>query len=440
MGTRGKLMIAAAAAGVLSAPAFAQQSGPVATYWVSASTTTGMGGMMGALGSMSGQGGDPSQQQPKQKRPGLGAMLGAAASGMVPGAGLFGGRGGDSNGGNGGGSGRGGGSDYAAMAQGGGPAVRTLSLQLGSLDKPSGDPTAEHLIPTGLNMGPSLPLVTPQSAPPTKSEEGEYQMPQQMQQPKGKMLIYWGCGEHAAAPPIVLDFATMSQGQMPNMPMLAVKSEHPPSANRSTTYGSWPNQKDSQRVPNDGSLVGDHMVRGDYTPDIHFSLGPDHDFMGALTITGQEPTDGGGLRLTWNSVQGATGYYAWMMGFDPKGGGSDGRTMVMWTSGMKASSFSALLDYLPPAEVRRLVAQQVVMAPDATECIVPSEVREREPDGHAVDDRLRRRGELRQPAASDQSQGALGPEVRGQGPLQVHHLADDGHAQHGRPLGSTPDM
>lgn len=375
MGIRGKLMIAAAAAGALSAPAFAQQSGPIATYWVSASTSTGLGGMMGALGSTSGQGGDPSQQQqqPKPKRPGLGSMLGAAASGVIPGAGMFGGHGGNSSGGNGGG-GRSG-SDYLAMMQGGGPPVRTLSLQLGSIDKASGDPTAEHLIPTGLNMGPSLPLVTPVAPPPAKSEEGDYQMPQQMKQPKGKLMIYWGCGEHAAAAPIVIDFATIGQGQMPKMPMIDVRSEHPPSANRSATYGSWPNAKDSQRVPDDGSLVGDHMVRGDYTPDIHFHLDADHDFMGPLTITGKDPTPDGGLRLTWNPVQGATGYYAWMMGVDMHDGGDGGHTMVMWTSGMKASSFSALLDYLPPAEVRRLVAEQVVMSPQTTECIIPQEVR-----------------------------------------------------------------
>ena len=382
MGTRARFMIAAAAVGALAAPAFAQSSGPVATYWVSASTSTGMSGMMSQMGGASGQGGgDPSQQQqqPKPRRPGLGAMLGAAATGMLPGAGMFGGnRGGDSSGGNGGGSGGGGyggrgGGDYAAMMQGGGPPVRTLSLQLGSIDKPSGDPTAEHLIPTGLNMGPSLPLVTPVAPPPEKSD-GDYQMPDQMRQPKGKLLIYWGCGEHAAAPPIVIDFATIAQGQMPKMPTIEVKSGHPPSSGRSATYGSWPNIKDSQRVPDDGSLVGDHMVRGDYSPDIHFRLGPDHDFMGPLNLN-QAPTDGGALRLTWAPVQGATGYYAWLMGVAGKGGGGDGKTMVMWTSGMKASAFSALFDYLPPSEVRRLVAEQVVMAPQTTECIVPEEVR-----------------------------------------------------------------
>ena len=34
----------------------------------------------------------------------------------------------------------------------------------------------------------------------------------------------------------------------------------------------------------------------------------------------------------------------------------------------------ALTDYLPPSEVRRLIAQGMVMNPQTTECVVPSEV------------------------------------------------------------------
>ncbi|HWE47320.1 MAG TPA: hypothetical protein VG407_14950 [Caulobacteraceae bacterium] len=375
MATRGSLFITAAAVGALAAPALAQQSGPVATYWVSASTSTGMGGM-GA--GMSGRGsGDqdqqPQQQQPKPKRPGLGSMLGAAASSMVPGAGLFGNRGGGSNDSGSNANGGGGANDYMARMGGGGTPIRQLTLQLGSIAKPTGDPTAEHLIPTGMNMGPSLPLVTPEQPAPQKAD-ADYSMPDQMRKPEGKMLIYWGCGEHAAAAPIVLDFATMAQGQLPKLPMIEVKPERPPSSSRSATYGDWPNRRDTQRVPADASLAGDHMVRGDYTPDIKFHLGPEHDFMAPLTITSKYPTPGGALKVTWNAVPGATGYYAMLMGADSQKGGGDGHTMVMWTSSMKANSFGPLLDYLPPSEVRRLVAEQAVMRPETTECIIPEEV------------------------------------------------------------------
>jgi hypothetical protein len=373
---KGRTVLAVAAAGALAAPALAQQSGPVATYWVSAATSTGMN--MSGMGQMgAGQGGEQAQPQPqpKPKRPGLGAMLGAAASGMVPGAGLFGGgRHDDSDQGGGGYGARGGGAnDYRARMQGGGAPVRTLSLALGSNERPTGDPQAEHLIPPGLNMGPSLPLVTPQSAPAVESSGDA--MPPQMQRPKGKMIIYWGCGEHAAAAPIVIDFATLGEGKAPNFPTIAVTAEHPPSPGRSATYGVWPNARDGKPVPADASLVGDHTVHGDYSPDIHFHLGPDHDFMAPLSITSHDPTPAGGVRVTWSQVPGATGYFAWMMGASMKDG-RDNPTIIVWSSSMKPSVWGAMMDYLPPAEVRRLVAQQVVMAPSATECIVPSEVQQ----------------------------------------------------------------
>src|SRR3712207_7973345 len=50
---------------------------------------------------------------------------------------------------------------------------------------------ADHFIPPALQMGASLPLITPvrEPAPPSS-------MP--FQQPKGRMLVYWGCGEHVA--------------------------------------------------------------------------------------------------------------------------------------------------------------------------------------------------------------------------------------------------
>jgi hypothetical protein len=373
MRIRGRILLAAAAAGAMCAPALAQQTGPVATYWVSAATNTGMtaAGVKGmqAMGYNPQPGVDPATQAaqpPKAKRPGFGAMLGAAASSMIPGAGLFtatqqantaAAQAGD----------------YQAMMTGGGKPIRTLALELGSTDRPSGAPQADHLIPPGMNMGQSLPLVTPEAAAPREEHQGG--MPNGMQRPKGKMMIYWGCGDHAAAPPIVIDFATLSAGQVPPFPTIEVKTPSGPSSSHSATFGSWPNAQDAKPVPDTASLVGDHTIHGDYSPDIHFRLGPDHDFMAPLTITGQDPTPGGGARVTWNAVPGATGYFLWMMTGVMQNGRPDENTMIMWSSSLKPSTFGALLDYIPPAEVRRLVAEQVVLPPAATECIVPAEVR-----------------------------------------------------------------
>lgn len=342
---KGRAAVAAVVAGALAAPAAAQQSGPVAVYWVSASTTTGMAGMMGmgAPGGPRAGGG---------KRPGLGAMMGAAlGGGAIPG---FGG---------GGRGGRGGGAPQY---------THNLELQLGSTQKPAGEPSAEHFVPAGLQVGPSLPLVTPRVAPPEPSET--YQPPQMNgQRPQGKIKIYWGCGEHAAGPPIAIDFATLGQGKMPNIPMITANPGRPPSAGRYATYGDWPNERSRATVPPQGSLVGVHTVSGDYSPPINFTLGPDHDFMAPLNITSQNPTAGGGTRITWNPVGGATGYFAWMMGGGAGGRGDDVQA-VMWSSSMTPAFMGAVMDYLPPSEVRRLIASRVVLPPSASECVIPSEV------------------------------------------------------------------
>jgi hypothetical protein len=55
-------------------------------------------------------------------------------------------------------------------------------------------------------------------------------------------------------------------------------------------------------------------------------------------------------------------------------GGCDAVQAIMWSSSATASFMGAVMDYLPPAEVRRLVAARAVLPPSASECVIPSEV------------------------------------------------------------------
>jgi hypothetical protein len=369
-----KAAVAVAVSVVVPASATGQVSGPKATYWVSAETTSGMAaGMSGMMhGGMGGQAGQPGYPQPH-----VGGAVGSAAGSTV--GGILGGYTGSVVGGALGGlfGGRRAPKQQPPQQRTQAPAqrapapadfVRNLHLELGSNDRPTGGaPSAEHLVPAGLNMGTSLPLVTPQAAS-TPSATPSYGMADG-QQPKGKMMIYWGCGERAAAPPIVIDFAAMSAGKVPNLPVIKVDTGTSPSLGRWATLGLWPNERSGQtRVPTNGSLVGQHTVRGNYSPEIRFALDSAHDFMAPLTITGKAPAPGGGTRLTWNPVPGATGYFAQLMG------AQQDQTMVLWTSSATAASFSAVMDYLPPSEVRRLIGSRVVLPPTTTECVVPAEV------------------------------------------------------------------
>jgi hypothetical protein len=357
---------------LMAVPVAAQTTGPKAVYWVDAATSTGMGGMMGAMmGGQAGGYGGQDMNQEDYEAPSEGSMIGGALAGDAGAAlgSLFGGgkkktRPAPSNAGR---------RAEAPRRQAPANWTHTLNLHLGAVQKPAA-PSAEHLPPPGLDAGPSLPLVTPVSAP---REAPTYDPKMwQGQKPRGKMMIYWGCGEHAAAPPIVIDFAKMGPGmKAPPFPTINANPGSPPAPGKNPTYGEWPNTQSSTSIPPQGSLVGAHTVRGNYTPEIHFTVDPAHDFLAPLNIS-SSPSPGGGTLVTWNAVPNATGYYAWMMG----AGGQD-ETMVMWSSSATAAFMGALMDYLPPSEVRRLITARAVMPPSTTSCVVPSEVTQIAPMG-----------------------------------------------------------
>lgn len=256
----------------------------------------------------------------------------------------------------------------AGMMGGQGSSGRKMVLQLGS-QRPSADaPRADHAIPSGMAMGPSLPLVTPQRAPAEPREPGERGMPEGMEQPKGRMLVYWGCGEITRpGQPVIIDFARVAQGQMPpNMVSHRVSIPNAPSPSRAKTYGDWPNQRDAKAIPSSASLIGDHQIKGNYSPDIQFSLGQGHDFMDRVELS-TAARGAGAVHVTWNAVGTATGYFATVFG-------SDGTDTVMWSSSDVQEMGGALMSFVPPREVERLIREKVVLAPSVTECTVPAEV------------------------------------------------------------------
>lgn len=290
------------------------ETGPVSTYWMTAETTSGM---------LAGGAGQPS----------MGSVVGMMM--------------------------RGGAADQI---------VHTLILQLGSATKPPAAPSAEHLPPAGLKAGRSLPLVSPERAPetPDVKEPTSYGP---MERPRGKMLIFWGCGDKARpGQPVVVDFAKLGPNSpMPNLSTISVKPMNPPSAARHATYGEWPNERTRAHVPGDGSLIGEHVIRGNYTKDIRFALAEGQDFLAPLTLTANEPTDLGSVRLAWRAVPGAQAYAANVVG-------GDRETVVMWSSSEIQGAAMGWHDYMPQDDLRRLVAQKALMAPQTTECRVPAEV------------------------------------------------------------------
>jgi hypothetical protein len=309
-----------------------KRTGPIAVYWMSAATQSGFG-----MPAMGGGGGG---------RPSMGAMMGAM--------------------------------------MGGGGATKSLTLQLGS-NQSAAQPAAEHLPPQGLGAGPSLPLVTPHIEPSkVEPQEERPEIPHEYQRPKGKMLIFWGCGQHARpGQPYVIDFSQMDPAKMkagqipPGLAMLRgfdYQHMQPPSPSRYKTYGQWPNEKTRTQVPTNGSLVGEHTIQGNYSPTIKLNLDEDQDFLGPLNLITNAKQPGGWASLGWNLVGNAQAYLATAIG-----GGND--TVVMWTSSDLQSAAFVMPDYLSNGEISRLVANKALMGPTTRTCDVPKEVMDAMPQG-----------------------------------------------------------
>lgn len=298
-----------AIAAAASAGAQAQQSGGTATYWMTGETASGMAAMAG---------GDP-------------AAIMQAVNGR-PGAAAF---------------------------------RRRLMLQLGS-DRRAPQPAAEHLPPQGLGAGPSLPLVSPASAPPAAGNMG---LPAGMERPRGRILVYWGCGERAGAgQPAVIDFASLTGGQVPAaFANASIRMASPPAAGRNAGYGEWPNARSQAQVPATGSLVGDHVVRGNYNPEMRFSLAQGQDFLAPVVLGSNTPAASGAIPLSWQPVGGAR---AWMV--TSIGAGANG-DMVMWSSS-EVQVMPMMHDLIPQEEVARLVQRRVLLNGGATSCTIPAEV------------------------------------------------------------------
>lgn len=242
---------------------------------------------------------------------------------------------------------------------------REMVLRLGSrLPAAGGAPKADHFLPEGMRMGPSVPLVSPE---PNKAVKEDYKF----ERPKGRMLIYWGCGEHVGpGQPVVIDFAKIASGQMPpDLFAAAIPAELAPRPGNSRTYGDWPNGKGNAQVRGNSSLIGQHRIAGNYSPEISFAL--NQDFMSAPRVKTGKAGDGS-IPFNWGQVPSATGYYAWAMGASNRGKDGD---IVWWASSATRQFGGDLWSWLSPATVNRLIGQKVVMPPSQTSCTIPTEVK-----------------------------------------------------------------
>ena len=110
------------------------------------------------------------------------------------------------------------------------------------------------------------------------------------------------------------------------MAALNIRPMTPPAAGTSATYGEWPNQRSRTTIPATGSLVGDHVVRGNYRPEIRFALNQSQDFLPPIALTSNTAAASGAVPVAWRPVANARAYY--LMSVGP----AQDSTMVMWSS------------------------------------------------------------------------------------------------------------
>jgi hypothetical protein len=244
--------------------------------------------------------------------------------------------------------------------------AHSLQLQLGSGRRAAGEPSAEHLPPQGLQAGPSLPLLTPRAAPAAADPQS---WARNMEKPKGRILVYWGCGERARpGQPAVIDFASLTSGQIgAAFAATQVRYATPPGPGNNATYGEWPNQRSQTSVPASGSLVGEHVVRGNYTPAFKFALGAANDFLAPVMLTGNQTGASGAVPLAWRAVAGSKAWLASTVGAAENG------DLIMWSSSERQAMPLAPM-HLDNAEIARLVTSKVLLAAATSQCTVPAEV------------------------------------------------------------------
>ena len=299
---------------------------PIAQYWMDVATLSmagmddlpDMGAMGGALGGMTAV-------------PGMGGVSFGATRGMMPG--------------------------------------RWLDLAVRTQRKPAGT-EATQTIPPGQAMGASLLLLPVKTEPRQASQPGREGVDEVPQQPKGRILFYWGCSSTVrAGQPRVLDFAKAGMEDWGKFMM--GRATRDTGAKAIPGHAIWPNEVHRQKVPPVSSLTGQHTVAGDGLPaSLQFSLGQQQDFMPKLALS----TQGGATaatQISWPSLPTAQAYFLNAMSGSEQG---DVAEMVIWSSSEVPEPGWGLMDYASNANVDKWLKEKVLLPASQTECAIPAGV------------------------------------------------------------------
>ena len=247
-----------------------------------------------------------------------------------------------------------------------GGAGRWMDVTLMTRNNPSLQ-SGTQAVPEGSKLAPTIALVSPEGTPPpVKQTHEEEQEPQpEFKQPKGKMYLYWGCGNTVRpGQPKVLDMATAQPQDFGAF----FQSRHATTKGTHSTPGQpiWPNKTDSRMIAPDASLVGEHTFTGDGVPDgFRVNIDPGHDLMPAIELNNRD--DDTATVFDWKAIDSARAYFLSSMS-------SRGENeMVIWTSSELPEFGMGLIDYQPNASIDKWLKEKVLLAPGVTQCAAPKE-------------------------------------------------------------------
>jgi hypothetical protein len=238
---------------------------------------------------------------------------------------------------------------------------RYMDVALQVRTRPQGTP-ATHSIPAGMRMGPTLPLepvravaATPGGGVPTD--------PGRVEQPRGRVLLYWGCGPDVrTGQPRTLDLARATPQEWGAIFQGRFAPER--GATAEPGHSIWPNERDRRMLSDGNSLQGDHAIAGDGVPGgLRFALAPSQDLMPAIELSAQGDAQQS-ILLRWRPIPTARSYFISAFG-------SKGNDFIIWSSSELPEAGMGLIDYLSNANIERWTADRVLLSNSATQCAVP---------------------------------------------------------------------
>lgn len=224
-------------------------------------------------------------------------------------------------------------------------------------------------VPAGTSLAPTLKLAVPKAAkgtPPTPGDDSVIEP--EFERPKGKMFLYWGCGDTVrAGQPRVLDMASAKPDDFQKFFVSRRATQR--GAHSAVGRPVWPNETDARMVPGNASLAGEHGFTGQGVPEgFKFAIPPAQDLMPAIQL--KQTDTGGATVLEWAALPTARAYFIGAMGAKE---GAEAE-MVFWTSSELPEVGMGLVEYQTNAAVDRWLKERVLLEPSVTRCTVPKGV------------------------------------------------------------------